>query len=125
MKVKKNNIVIPKKDFIKEHHHLIKLLDELTKEAKDQKKELKKVVGGFVNVPTLKEQLKAIANENGLSTGQYVHQMLEAYRNASEEAKNDIDELIQSHTGAEDFEHIVNLSMSWDDRQLVNDALNF
>lgn len=44
-------IKIPKADFIKEHKHLIALLEkynkpELTKEAKDQSEELKKVIGG-------------------------------------------------------------------------------
>lgn len=44
-------IKIPKKDFIKEHKHLIALLEkykkpELLKEAKDQSEELKKVIGG-------------------------------------------------------------------------------
>lgn len=44
-------IKIPKADFIKEHKHLISLLEkynkpELKKEAKDQSEELKKVIGG-------------------------------------------------------------------------------
>lgn len=44
MMVKNGNIIIPKKDFLKEHKNLINLLDKVNNEKKDQAEELKKVM---------------------------------------------------------------------------------
>lgn len=51
MVTKRGGVVIPKKEFVEEHEHLIKLLEEMdskkaTKEARKQSKELKAVVRG-------------------------------------------------------------------------------
>lgn len=41
--MKETNVIIPKKEFVKEHKHLIKILGK-TKEGKKQEKELKKIL---------------------------------------------------------------------------------
>lgn len=43
MRVKKNDVIIKKKDFISEHKKLIKLFNALDREKKDQMKELKEL----------------------------------------------------------------------------------
>ena len=56
-------IVIPRKDFIKEHKHLIGMLKETCKEGKDQAKELKEIGGnkasGFIRAVLAKKNEEA------------------------------------------------------------------
>jgi hypothetical protein len=68
------DIVIPRKDFIKEHKHLVSLLNRydipaLKKEAKDQSDELREMTGGFTKSSGFIRRLMA---ENALKhKGQY------------------------------------------------------
>lgn len=73
-----DDITIPKDDFIKEHEKLLKILkkgkkSELTAEAKDQKKELSKVLkGGMISKSLLQEMAQsAYPGKTKLNIGDY------------------------------------------------------